>query len=67
MRSLFKGKIGRRVLAAIETRIAEGQAEFDRECQKEDERFSEGVRALSDANARNKQEAENRIVSSIIG
>lgn len=62
-----KGNIGKKVLAAIQQRITDGQAEFDRECSVEDERLAEGVRALTDANARNKAEAEARIVSSIIG
>lgn len=55
------------MMESIEGRIREGQAELDGECQKEDERLAEGVRALTDASSRAKTDAENRIVSSIIG
>lgn len=65
--ALFGRSIRRRVMESIEGRIREGQAELDGECQKEDERLAEGVRALTDASSRAKTDAENRIVSSIIG
>jgi hypothetical protein len=65
--ALFKNNIRKRVLATVEQRIADGQNEYDEEARKEDERLAEGIRALTDANIRAKQDAENRIVSTIIG
>lgn len=59
--------IRRKVMEAVELRITEGQAEFDEEARKEDERLAEGVRALTDANARAKEDHQKRIVSRIIG
>lgn len=54
-------------MEAVELRITEGQAEFDEEARKEDERMAESIRAITDANARAKEDAERRIVSRIIG
>lgn len=65
--AFFGNNIRKRVLATVNQRIVEGQAEFDRECEKEDERLAEGVRALTDAATRAKEATEARIVSSIIG
>ncbi len=61
-----RGSIRRRVMNAMETRIEKGQEEFEQLARDEDERFADGVRALSDACLGAKIAAENRIVSSII-
>lgn len=65
--AFFGNNIRKRVLATVNQRIVEGQAEFDRECEKEDERAAEAIRVITDAAARAKEAAETRIVSSIIG
>lgn len=59
------GSIRRRVMEVIETRIADGQVEFDREAAVEDTKFAEGVRALQESCSNAKLAAEHRIVNSI--
>lgn len=62
-----KGNIRKRVMQVVEARIADGQAEFDREASQEDEKFADGVRALQESCSNAKLAAEHRIVNGIIG
>lgn len=67
MAGLFgRANIRKQVLAAVEQKIAEGQEEFDAECEREDQHLAEGISALTMANTRNKIDAEKRIVAGII-
>ncbi len=58
--------IRRRVLAAVEQKITDGQKEYDEVSSQEDLRLAEGISALTMAHTRAKLDAETRIVSSII-
>lgn len=60
-----RGNIRRKVMEAVEAKIAQGQQDFEEEVRKEEERLADGIRALTDAAVRAKDAIETRIVSSI--
>lgn len=62
-----RNNIRKRVLAHVESRIREGQAEYDEFAEREDDKLADGIHALTDACHRNKQVQEESIISKIIG
>lgn len=59
--------IRRRVLEHINQRLTEAQAEYQEGADREDATLADGIKALTDANKRNKQVLEEVIVRKIIG
>lgn len=60
------GVIRKRVLAAVEGRIEDGQVEYDRECEQIDADVNDSVQRIYENAHRNKEGLGNRIVNRIL-